>query len=55
MRAKEILGAVLLTWHNLRYYQRLMADIRAAIAAGAFADFQARFAADQAAGDIDPL
>jgi queuine tRNA-ribosyltransferase len=55
VRAKEILGAVLLTWHNLRYYQRLMADIRAAIAAGAFADFQARFAAEQAAGDIDPL
>jgi queuine/archaeosine tRNA-ribosyltransferase len=32
-----------------------MADIRSAIAAGAFADFAARFAAEQAAGDIEPL
>jgi len=55
VRAKEILGAVLLTWHNLRYYQRLMADIRGAIAVGAFADFAARFAAEQAAGDIEAL
>lgn len=55
VRAKEILGAVLLTWHNLRYYQRLMADIRGAIAVGAFADFAARFAQEQAAGDIEAL
>ena len=55
VRTKEILGAVLLTWHNLRYYQRLTAAIRQAIAAGAFADFAARFAADQAAGDIAAL
>lgn len=55
VRSKEILGSVLLTWHNLRYYQRLMAEIRDAIAEGAFADFQARFAAEQAQGDIEPL
>jgi queuine tRNA-ribosyltransferase len=30
---------MLLTWNNLSYYQDLMAGIRAAIAAGRFADF----------------
>ena len=38
-RCKEILGSTLNTIHNLRYYQRLMADIRAAIEAGAFEAF----------------
>jgi len=33
-RCGEMLGAQLNTIHNLHYYQRLMADIRAAIAAG---------------------
>ena len=46
---------MLLTWHNLRYYQDLMAGLRAAIEAGALDDFAARFAAEQAAGDIPPL
>jgi queuine tRNA-ribosyltransferase len=38
-RAEEMLGPILLTWHNLRYYQRLMSDIRRAIEAGAFSAF----------------
>jgi queuine tRNA-ribosyltransferase len=46
-RAGEILGAMLLTEHNLFFYQRLMADLRGAIAArslAAFAnDFRARY------------
>ncbi len=33
-KAKEILGAVLMTWHNLAYYQQIMARLRAAIAEG---------------------
>jgi queuine tRNA-ribosyltransferase len=33
-RAKEMLGPMLLTWHNLSYYQSLMRDIRSAIKAG---------------------
>ncbi len=33
-RNGEILGAMLLTWHNLRYYQNLMARLRTAIEAG---------------------
>lgn len=42
-RCGEMLGAQLNTIHNLHYYQRLMADIRAAIAAGRFEDFAAEF------------
>ena len=42
-KAGEYLGPMLLTWHNLAYYQSLMAAMRAAIAAGAFAAFLARF------------
>ncbi len=55
IRADEIIGAMLLTWHNLHYYQDLMADLRAAIAAGRLASFQAEFEAAQAMGDIDRL
>ncbi|PWR04187.1 tRNA guanosine(34) transglycosylase Tgt [Meridianimarinicoccus roseus] len=54
-RSQEIISSMLLTWHNLRYYQRLMADIRAAIAAGNFAGFEAAFEAGRAAGDIPPV
>jgi queuine tRNA-ribosyltransferase len=42
-RAGEYLGPMLLTWHNLHYYQELMAEMRAAIAAGRFAEFVAQF------------
>lgn len=40
-RCEEMLGPMLLTWHNLAYYQRLMRDLRAAIVAGRLADFAA--------------
>ncbi|MEL6980677.1 MAG: tRNA guanosine(34) transglycosylase Tgt [Pseudomonadota bacterium] len=54
-RSGEILGSMLLTWHNLHYYQELMAQMRAAIGAGRFAAFQAAFAAQRAEGDLEPL
>jgi queuine tRNA-ribosyltransferase len=38
VRAGEILGAMLMTEHNLFFYQRLMADLRDAIARGRLAD-----------------
>jgi queuine tRNA-ribosyltransferase len=38
MKCGEILGPRLATIHNLYYYQRLMRDIRAAIAAGSLAE-----------------
>lgn len=31
VKADEILGSMLMTWHNLQYYQDLMSDLRAAI------------------------
>jgi queuine tRNA-ribosyltransferase len=37
-KAGEMLGPMLLTWHNIRYYQTLMARLRAAIVAGRFAE-----------------
>jgi queuine tRNA-ribosyltransferase len=33
-KAEEMLGPMLLTWHNLTYYQSLMRELRAAICAG---------------------
>ncbi len=36
-RADEMLGPILLTWHNLRYYHDLMAGLRQAILAGSLA------------------
>ncbi|HEY8016600.1 MAG TPA: aminotransferase class I/II-fold pyridoxal phosphate-dependent enzyme, partial [Dongiaceae bacterium] len=48
VKSKEILGSMLLTWHNLHYYQELMAGLRAAIAAGSLAEFAASFWAERA-------
>ena len=45
--AKEILGAMLLTWHNLHYYQDLMAEIRKAISECALDAFEAAFHEEQ--------
>lgn len=42
-RCNEMLAPMLGTLHNLRHYQRLMAGMREAIAAGRFADFRAAF------------
>ena len=54
-RAGEMISGMLLTWHNLHYYQRLMAGLRAAIGAGRLDDFVADFHAVRAQGDIAPL
>ena len=54
-KTDEILGPMLLTWHNLHYYQELMAAMRAAIEAGTLDDFAETFAETQAAGDLPPL
>ncbi|GHE25206.1 tRNA guanosine(34) transglycosylase Tgt [Vulcaniibacterium thermophilum] len=50
-RCGEMLGPMLGTLHNLRYYQRLMAQMREAIAHGRFAEFRARFHALRRAGE----
>jgi queuine tRNA-ribosyltransferase len=54
-RSEEILGAMLLTWHNLQHYQDVMRSLRAAIEAGRLTAFAAEFRRTQALGDIDPL
>ena len=46
VKAGEILGAMLLTEHNLTFYQRLMAGIRGAITERRFAAFAADFRRD---------
>src|SRR5690606_25122963 len=52
VKSQEALGAMLLTWSNLAYYQRLMADIREAIAARAFSERAAIISEGWARGDI---
>ena len=54
VRSGEILGAMLLTWNNLWYYQDLMRGLRAAIEQGRLADFAEGFHAEQARGDVPP-
>jgi queuine tRNA-ribosyltransferase len=54
-RAGEIIASMLLTWHNLHYYQQLMQGLREAIAAGRLDAFVAAFHAARAEGDIAPL
>ena len=49
-RCNEMLAPMLGTLHNLWYYQKLMADIRAAIQAGRFERFRAEFHASRAPG-----
>ncbi len=50
-RCNEMLAPMLGTLHNLRYYQRLMAQMRAAIEAGTFATFRRSFYALRQVGD----
>tara|TARA_R110002072_G_scaffold213610_2_gene370864 strand:+ start:187 stop:1311 length:1125 start_codon:yes stop_codon:yes gene_type:complete len=45
IRCGEYLGSMLLSWHNIAYYQSLMARMRAAIAAGEFEAFRKTFRA----------
>ncbi|WP_136685549.1 tRNA guanosine(34) transglycosylase Tgt [Falsirhodobacter xinxiangensis] len=54
-RAQEIIGSMLMTWHNLHYYQELMQGLRDAIAGGYLPSFVTAFHAPRAAGDIERL
>lgn len=55
VRCNEALGGMLLTWNNLHYYQRLMADIRAAISGNRFGNFREETKEAWARGDIPTL
>jgi queuine tRNA-ribosyltransferase len=50
VKSEEILGQVLLSWHNLAVFQALMADLRAAVAEGRLDAFRRDFRAAQAYG-----
>ena len=54
-RSQEMISGMLLTWHNLTYFQDIMQGMRDAIATGTFAAWEADFHAGRAQGDIDPL
>ncbi|CCG06944.1 tRNA guanosine(34) transglycosylase Tgt [Pararhodospirillum photometricum] len=55
IHAEEILGAMLLTWHNIQVYQDLMADLRTAIGAGRLSACLDDFHATRALGDLEPV
>jgi len=52
VKANEIIASMLLTWHNLTFYQDLMAGLRAAIGEGALAPFASAFRAKYLADDM---
>lgn len=54
-RSNEMISGMLLTWHNLQYFQDIMQGMRDAIAAGTFADWQKAFHEGRAQGDIERL
>ena len=54
-RAQEIISSMLLTWHNLHYFQQIMQGMSDAIAEGRFDAWEAAFHAERAEGDIAPL
>jgi queuine tRNA-ribosyltransferase len=43
VKAGEIIASMLLTWHNLAFYQHIMAELRRAIAAGGVKDWATKF------------
>mgnify|MGYP000769293694 FL=1 len=54
-KCNEVLAVMLLTWHNIRYYQRLMQGLRQAIEDGKLEEFAAGFYRQQALGDIEEI
>ncbi|MBL4839069.1 MAG: tRNA guanosine(34) transglycosylase Tgt, partial [Kordiimonadaceae bacterium] len=55
IRSGEILGSMLLTWHNLQFYQDLMSGLRSAIDAGTLTKHANDFRETYKMGDIPPL
>ncbi|MDG1472232.1 MAG: tRNA guanosine(34) transglycosylase Tgt [Ascidiaceihabitans sp.] len=54
-RSNEMISGMLLTWHNLQYFQDIMDGMRHAIVAGTFTQWQSDFHSGRAQGDIEPL
>lgn len=54
-KAQEMISGMLLTWHNLHYFQELMSEMRSAISENRFSAFEAGFHNERAKGDIEPF
>ena len=54
-KAGEIISSMLLTWHNLHYYQILMSELRDAIATNSLDAYVTEFHAIRQIGDIEPI
>ncbi len=52
-KANEIISSMLMTWHNLHYYQELMAGLRGAIERGQLDGFVAEFHELRNRGDLE--
>ena len=53
-KSQEIISSMLLTWHNLHYYQDLMERMRNAILNNSFAEFELEFHKNLGLGDLEP-
>ena len=53
-KSQEIISSMLLTWHNLHYYQDLMERMRYAILNNSFAEFELDFHKNLGLGDLEP-
>ena len=54
-KSQEIISSMLITWHNLHYYQDLMGRIRQAILNRSFAEFELEFHKNLSLGDLEPI
>lgn len=54
-KCNEILAVMLLSWHNIAYYERLMKEIRTAIENDCLEEFAEQFYENQKKGDIKEL
>jgi queuine tRNA-ribosyltransferase len=55
VRAGEMIAGMLLTWHNLHYFQEIMEGMRGAIREGRFVEWERGFHAATAEGDLEPV
>ena len=54
-KSQEIISSMLITWHNLHYYQNLMGKMRKAILTDNFAEFELEFYKNLGLGDLEPI
>ena len=54
-KSQEIISSMLITWHNLHYYQDLMGIMRKAIINKNFGEFELEFHENLSLGDLEPI